>query len=185
MLPVGDDHFLDGVVFGFGHGLEGVDVALEEGGEGAGGFSGEEDGFGELGVFELALRGGGAFEAAGGGGGAFGFQAVGAGGGELLLGARVFGLEAETWIGFWVRFGGLWRGSGVRGDGGFGILHWLLLLDLLYRAGEKCGLWKSGYVVERVGENKCGLFVYDDFRGSRFGPCRGGIAARSAEVEVY
>ena len=70
-MPVGDDHLLDDVVFGFGDGLEGVDVALEEGDEVGAGFAGEEDGFGELVVFEVAGGGVCTFLASGGGGGAF------------------------------------------------------------------------------------------------------------------
>ena len=69
-VPISDDHLLDYVVFRFGEGLEGVDVAFEEGDEVGAGFAREEDGFGELVVFEAAGGGVGAFLASGGGGGA-------------------------------------------------------------------------------------------------------------------
>lgn len=83
-MPVGDDHFLNDIVFGLGHGLEGVDVALEQGREGRPGFSGKEDGFSELVVFELASCGDGAFEEAFRGGGSGGLFTVCEGGGDLF-----------------------------------------------------------------------------------------------------
>ena len=112
MLPVGDDHFLDDIVFGLVHGLEGVDVALEERRECAAGFAGEENGFGELYGLELAAGGEGALEAALRGFWASGSFAVGERGGDLGRGPR--------------RLGGLLGvlvGGGGREDGGLMVWH--------------------------------------------------------------
>ena len=70
LTPVGDDHFIDGGVFGFGVGAVGGDEGLEEGVEAGFGFAVEDDGFGEHAVVDLSGGGDGAFLLAFPGGGA-------------------------------------------------------------------------------------------------------------------
>ena len=86
LAPVGDDHFLNDVVLRLAQGFEGFDVIFEELNEALTGFSDEEDASGEQVVLELAFSGVRALEAAFCGFWAFGFSAIGSGGGYALRG---------------------------------------------------------------------------------------------------
>ena len=78
----------DGFVFGFGDGLVGGDVAVEEGVEAGFGFALDDDSLGSHAMDDLAGSGGSALGESGAGVGAEGEGGVGAVGGEFAGGQR-------------------------------------------------------------------------------------------------